>query len=409
MIGHIGVLGPLAWRNLWRNPRRTFITLAVVAIGVWSILTFDVMIHAVADASREASLRLLTGHGQIHATGYLDDPGVTHSMPAPSGALLAALNAPPLTAWAPRVRVSAIVQSEYRTRAITLLGVSPAAERQVSDVPAEVVQGRYLSSQNDMGVYLGRDLAEKLKTRVGKRVIIMSQAADGHLAEASFSIVGLYGGTITAQDEFGFTGLGTAQSLLGLNGKLSEISFDVAPKASLDGAVAGLRRAGPGLDIESWTQLSPLAYTIEQVSQAYSAIWLMIMFVLMAIGIVNTQLMAVFERTREFGLMQALGMRPGLVVLQVTIESAMLIGLGVLIGAGLMVLTLAPFGHGLDLGVLGRGMEVAGIGDVIHPVLDPVDAVVHSLVVWLLGIGAAYWPARTAARASPNEAMAAAT
>jgi ABC-type lipoprotein release transport system permease subunit len=326
-------------------------------------------------------------------------------MPAPDGPLLAALNTAPVTAWAPRLRVPAIIQSEYRTRSITLLGVSPDAERKVSDVPAQIVGGRYLSGDTDGGVYLGRDLADKLKTRIGKRVIVMAQAADGHLAEASYTIVGLYGGTNGAQDEFVFTGLGAAQSMLGVGGDLSEISFDGDPKVPLASVVGGLKRAAPGLDVESWMQLSPLAATIETFSQSFVVVWLMIMFVLMAIGIVNTQLMAVFERTREFGLLQALGMRPGLIVLLVTMESALLIGLGVLVGVGAMLACLAPFLHGLDLGPLGKSLELVGTGNVLYPHLKAADAITFSLVVWLLGVGAALWPARMAARALPVVAM----
>jgi ABC-type lipoprotein release transport system permease subunit len=407
MIQRIALLTPLAWRNLWRNPRRTLITLVVVAIGVWSILLFDVMIKAVADSSREQTLRLLTGHGQIHATGYLDDPGVARRMASPSGPLLTALNSPPVTGWAARVRVPAVIQSEYRTRSVTLLGVSPAAERKVSDIPSQVLGGRYLAGDADEGIYIGQDLAEKLKTRIGKRVIVMTQAGDGRLAEASFPIIGVYGGTTAAQDEFVFTGLATTQNLLGIGGDISEISFDGAPKVKLDTVVGGLKHAAPGgLDVQSWLQLSPLAATVETFSQSFTFVWLLIMFVLMAIGIVNTQLMAVFERTREFGLLQALGMRPGLIVLQVAIESALLIGLGVIAGVILMVIFLVPMRGGVDLGAFASGMSMAGLANVLYPRLNPVDAVVFSIVVWLLGVGAALWPARMAARARPVVAMA---
>jgi ABC-type lipoprotein release transport system permease subunit len=252
---------------------------------------------------------------------------------------------------------------------------------------------------------IGRDLADKLKTRVGKRVIVLTQAADGHLAEIGLPIVGLFGNTTGAQDEFVFTGLATAQSMVGAPGELSVISYDGAPGATIDAVTAKLRAAAPGLDTETWMQLSPLGYAIETFGQTFVGVWLLIVYVLMAIGIVNTQLMAVFERTREFGLLQALGMKPGMIVTQVMIESLMLIGLGVLVGIVLMLATLAAFSNGLDFGKLGAGAELVGGANVVYPKLDPGQLLTLSLVVWILGAFAAWWPARRAARASPVAAM----
>ena len=404
-MGYVALLLPMAWRNLWRNPRRTLITLLVVAVGVWSILVFDVMLQAWVTSSRDSNLRLLTGEGQIHASSYLDDPNVDYRMPVPEGALLATLNSPLVAAWAARARVPAVVRSEYRSRPITLLGVSPPSERRVSDLPSEIVAGRYLDSDADAGIVIGRDLALRLKTRLGKRVIVMAQAADGHLAESSFTIIGLFGGSVPAQDQFAFTGLGTAQSFLGIGRDLSEISFDVAPASPLSEAVAALKHVSPLCDVQPWTVLVPLAYAMEGFSHTYIATWLIIMFVLMAIGIVNTQLMAVFERTREFGLLQALGLRPRLVVLQVTLESALLIGIGIGAGVVLVLVTLAPYRTGFDLGFLAAGAEMYGAGRMLYPRLEPGDAMRYCLIVWLLGICAAYWPARTAARIQPASAM----
>jgi ABC-type lipoprotein release transport system permease subunit len=406
-VNALALLLPIAWRNLWRNPRRTLITLVVVAVGVWSILAFDVMLKAFGDSSREATLRLLTGEGQIHAAGYMDDPSVTHRMASPQGALKSALDSPAVGGWAPRVRIPAVIQSEYRTRAITFLGVSPRAERKVSDLPGQISAGRYLADGDDAGLVIGQDLAAKLKTRLGKRVIVMAQGADGRLTETGYVIVGLFDTQQAAEDEFVFTGLARAQARLGVGADVSEIAFDAGAKTPLADAVGRLRRAAPGLDIKPWTELSPLAYAIETFSQAYTGIWLLIMFVLMAIGIVNTQLMAVFERTREFGLLQALGMRPRQIVLLVSLEAAFLIGLGVLAGAALMVATVAPFiGRGVDLSGLAAGIEMVGAGSTIYPKIEPAEAVKFCLIVWVLGVLAALWPARTASKAAPVTAMA---
>lgn len=407
MTAALALLIPLAWRNLWRNPRRTAITLAVVATGIWSILIFTVMLEAVAESGKQQSLRLLTGEGQVHAAGYLADPGVDRRLAAPAGSLLATLGAPPLGAWAPRVRVPAVIESEYRTRAITFLGVSPAAEGRVSDLPGQILAGRYLRDDDDAGLVIGADLAAKLKTGLGKRLIVMAQGADGRLTETGYEIVGLFGNTRPAQDEYVFTGLHQAQTALGMAGALSEISFDAAAPAGPDAAVAALKRAAPDLDVVSWATLSPLAWQMETISRTYVNIWLAVMFVLMAIGIVNTQLMAVYERTREFGLLQALGLRPGLIILQVSLESTLLVGMGVLAGLALVLATVLPLSGGLDLGPYAGAAAWAGLGEVLHPRLDPAEALRACLIVWVLGVLAALWPARAAARASPAAAMAA--
>jgi ABC-type lipoprotein release transport system permease subunit len=355
------------------------------------------------------ALHLMIGSGQIHAPGYLDDPTVQRRMPPPGPALLAALNSAPIAAWSERVRVPAVVQSEYQTLPVTLVGVDPGREVLLSRIPRQIATGRYLQQRDDAGVVLGTHLAGRLKTRVGKRVIVLAQADDGTLAQRSFRVVGLFGGNVQAEDTFLFTGCTTAQAMLGIGDGYSEISFDVARQEHLAAAVSSLRRLAPGLDVRPWTELSPLAAAMDDFMNAFVYVWLWVMFVLIAIGIVNTQLMAVMERVREFGLLAALGMRPRLILAQVALEAVMLIGIGAAAGALGAVATVAALHRGVDLGRLAQGAEMFGAGRMLYPRLDPGQCALIVAVIWACGVLVALWPALRAARSNPVEAMSHAT
>ena len=307
---------PLAWRNLWRNPRRTIITVLVVSTGLWSVLTLAVVLEALSASSRDTTLKLMTGEGEIHAIGYRDDPTAAHRMRPPGAGLARMLHNPDVASFATRVRVSAIIQSEYKTLPVTLAGVVPADERKMSVIPSQIAAGRYLNGPGDSAIVLGRDLATRLKTRVGKRVVVMTQSANGQLAERSFRVVGLFAGPLRAEDEFVFTGIQTAQVFTGIGNDISEIAFNATNDAALPGLINALHRTAPNLDVQSWKELAPLPFAVSAYVDLILVIWLGIAVSLVTSGIVNTQLMAVFERTREFGLLQALGMRPRLVLLE---------------------------------------------------------------------------------------------
>ena len=396
---------PLAWRNLWRNPRRTGITLVVVAAGLFSILVFAAVMTAWAKSSRDTTLDLITGSGQIHAMGYLADPGIDHVMAPPDAALTRALDAPEIAAWAPRVMMPAVIQSEYRTLPLTLAGVDPAREQALSIIPGQIAEGSYLAAADGHDIVLGSHFADRLKTRVGKRVIVLAQSVDGTLAEQSCTVVGLFAGNQQAEDQYAFVGKQTAQAMLGLGTDISEISFKLVDNQTLGDTVTGLQAVAPALDIQPWTALSPLAAAVDAFMTEFVYIWLWVMFVFMAIGIVNTQLMAVFERSREFGLLQAIGMRPRQVLMQVVLESALMVGVGVLIGMGASALVILAISGGIDLGAFARGAEYVGASRVLYPDLSPLQFVTLSITVWALGILVGLWPASRATRARVADAM----
>lgn len=405
MMTTFSLLLELAWRNLWRNWRRTLILMLAVAIGVWSLTSFAALMQAWTASTLDTGLRNMTGQGQIHAPGYRDDPGINHRMPVPTGHLLQRLDSPAVAHWAPRLRVPAVIQSEYETYPVSLVGIEPAREHGLSFIPDAIAQGRYLKNAADSGLLLGRKLAKRLHTGLGRRVVLMSQRADGTLAERGFTVVGIFSSNPDNETGLAFTGLKTAQTLLGAPGAITGVSFDLHDIADLSRFIDSLRAAAPRLDIQPWRVLLPLVSAVNQLSSSFVWVWLAIMFVLLAFGIVNTLLMSLSERTRELGLLQALGLKPRLIFAQVTLETMLLVGLGALVGLLGGAASIYAFHNGLDLGFLAAGAQWLGAGQVLYPRLVPGEFFGTGLLIWVLAVGASLWPAWRAVRKTPIAAL----
>ena len=405
MMEKSNLLFSLAWRNLWRNPRRTALVLVAVGVGVWSMLVCTALLKAWNASSLNAALKDMTGQGQVHAKGYLDNPGVGHRMPPPFGELLALLNGPEVRQWASRVLVPAAIQSEYETWPVSMIGIDPEKEQGLSFIATAMTEGRTLDSRDAPGIVLGHKLAHRLHTGIGKRVVLMSQDSSGALAERGFRVVGLFSASPQAEDRYVFVGITQAQAMLGMGQEVSEIAFDLHDQAGLPVFITRLRAVAPDLDVKSWETLRPLTKAITQMMDGFIQVWIVIMFVLMAFGIVNTLMMSLRERVRELALLQALGLRPQLIFAQVTLESALVMVLGVSAGAALAFATVLAFHNGLDLGFLARGAQWFGAGKVLYPKFNASQFIGTGILVWVLGIVAGLWPTWHIVRRVPMEAI----
>ena len=215
----------LAWRNLWRNYRRTLIMLLAIAVGVWAMIAMSAFLRGMTDQMVRSGLNTLPGEVQIHQSNYRADPSVVNSMPPPDGDLLDALNQPPITAWTSRVRVPAMVSSEYDSRGVILLGVDPEGETAIGALPDTIVEGRFLSDADDRGVVLGQRLVERLDTALGKRVVLMSQDPDNNVADRGARVVGIYRARLrSTEDTLVYAARNPTQSMLKLGSKVSEVA-----------------------------------------------------------------------------------------------------------------------------------------------------------------------------------------
>jgi len=210
------VLMMLAWRNLWRNHRRTLIMLAAIAIGVWAMIFMTALTQGMVNEMIKDGVSALPGHVQVHHPDYRDDPNINNLIPTPDSELSARLAAADLEQWATRIKVPAVITSERESRGVTLLGIDPANERGLTFIDYDDIDGRFLESAADKGIVIGRKLAVTLDTKVGKRVVLMSQDPNNEIADRGFRVVGLFGANMEAFEENNvFAGKETIQKLQG--------------------------------------------------------------------------------------------------------------------------------------------------------------------------------------------------
>jgi ABC-type lipoprotein release transport system permease subunit len=303
--------------------------------------------------------------------------------------------------------VPAVLASERDSRGVVLLGIDPSAEAALGSLPHEIIAGRFLDSVDDRGVVLGASLARRLETELGKRVVLMSQDPDNDVADRGARVVGIYKARLEgAEDVFVYSGLTVTQAMLGIGTDVSEIAVtahDYRLMGEWYKAIAEV--AGPGVEVLPWPQLDYFLDSLLRVQDGFSLVFMVVIFLALSFGLVNTLVMAVFERVREIGLMQALGMRPGLILAQVLVESVYLLSLGLLLGNVIAWLSIKPLESGIDISAVAQGVEMMAMGTTLYPALALQDMVMATVVVLGLGLLASVLPAWRAANLDPVRAL----
>ncbi len=402
-----GILLRLAWRNLWRNHRRTIIMLGAIGVGVWAMIFMTALTRGMVDQMITDSIGVLPGHVQMHHPDYRDDPSISNRVSISDAALNEKFDDADFEAWASRVRVPAVITSERESRGVTLLGVDPAAERDISFFDYDEVEGRFLESASDQGIVIGKRLAETLETEIGKRIVLMSQDPENDIADRGFRIVGLYSANTKAIEQaYAYIGKTTAQKMLRVDDATTEVVFLGEDYRNVEPVYEAVTSAvDDTVLVQRWFDIDTYLGTMLGVMDGFVLVWVVVIFLALSFGLVNTLVMAVFERVREIGLMLALGMKPASILGQILIESMFLLALGLAVGNFLAWATIVPLQDGIDISVVAEGMEMWGASSMLYPKLYASDMILASGVVLLLGFLASLSPAWRASRYEPVEAI----
>ena len=402
----------IGWRNLWRNGKRTAITMAAVALNAAIlIVSYSLMDGLWAQLVSNAT-NLVIGEAQLHAPGYLSDRSFYTTIPDPQKVLDSA--ARKHIAAAPRSYGFGLVSQGTKSAGARFWGVSPAAEREAFDLYRHLASGSFFDPADarqgsSRPLVLGAKLARSLNAAVGSEIVVVVQAGDGSLGNELFTVVGILK-TVSETIDRG-AALMTRQDFADLfvaPGFVHEIAFNTRGRISPESIAGMLGSSAAGQDVRSWRQLLPqLAYMVDVY---HVAIWIFgsIFFLAAGLGVLNTMLMATFERIREFGVLKALGTSPGRIVVGVSAEAVLMVLAATVLGVAIAVPVVSLLqDRGLDMTSLFSSFTTAGVAfDPIwhaklswHVVLTPV------LALWGVAVLSGLWPAAKAARINPVRAM----
>lgn len=398
----------LAWRNLFRNKRRTFIAGLAIGVGLASLIFTDALMQGMVGEMIRSATAAYLGEGQIHRLGFrlTQESGLTIAGAPAVEARLA--KDPRVEAFAPRAEAFGMVTSPSDVSSVMIVGVDPAREGLLSEIDDNIRQGTFFSGSGERDIVIGSGLASILGIGLGDRIVAtVSQAGSGDLAQDMFRVSGIYRFGIKEMDEgFAFIRLAKAQGMLGLGLGIDEIAlrFKDIGFATRKGNPFWAAYSTDGNEAVSWAVLLP------QLREALDLFWVSLVFMaailfgVVAFGIINTLFMSLYERMFEFGVMRAVGTRASGVRRLIVVEAGALAVLSIAMGAALgLLLTLVVAGTGINY----SGIEFAGttFSRPLYPVLQVRQFVIYPLATFLFTLVVGLYPAGAAGRLRIADAL----
>ncbi len=326
----------IALRNLFRQRRRSVLT-ALTMAGGFLLCSFSL---GVSEGTYNSLIEMFTrdrvGHVQVHVKGYLDRPSLYDTIDDPSRVAERISTLPEVEAWAPRVYSPALAAVGKKTAGAQVMGVEPALEGRATRLRGKVTAGAFLSDSESREVMLGNGLAEVLRAEVGDEVVLIGQAADGSIANDLFQVVGVIGTRDDARERvMCYMHLATAQAFLSLGDRVHELAVVLNDQSEARASAIRMREAiwDSSLDISPWQVVEASFYQAMKADIEGMWISLAIIMLIVGIGVLETVLMTILERTREFGVLRALGTRPATVFKLIVLETAFLSCFSIMLGA----------------------------------------------------------------------------
>jgi putative ABC transport system permease protein len=403
------MIAALAWRNIWRQPRRTLLSSLAIAFTTVFLIFMPAWQYGSYVAMIENTLRLFDGYAEIQQPGYLDDPEIRNSIPHPTPILDELKQLPGKKTVTARAESYGLLTSDERSFGVRIVGVQPDTEPAISTIPNNIREGRYLQNEHKDEIVLGETLAKNLRAGIGSRVTLLSMGRDGSLAADSLRVAGVFTTGIKEIDRLvAEMPLSRFQETFSMSGEVHTLVIGAQSLSDLQPIMASIRDIAKQHQLVTldWKQLQPGLLQGILLDMSSGVLIYIAMIVVVTFSLLNSLLMSVLERTREFGMLMALGMRPGLIGRMVWMETLLLLAIGLGVGILLGYAITQYYAHvGIYFGETQEVFAKFGLPGAMYPKINVFTLLGGPTVIAFFILLAGIYPMLRIYRLQPVEAM----
>lgn len=397
----------IAWRNIWRNPTRSLVIIASVTIGLWAGIFVVALSQGMMEQRKEKIIREQLSHIQIHTPEFKERQKTVNFIPEAEEIIDSLRQMPGIKAVSGRTIINGMLSAPGGGSGIRIIGIDPDAENRLTGIENKLVEGSYFPDKKNR-ILIGRSLADKLGLHIGSKVVLTFLDTSSNILAGAFRISGFISlGDIRLDNVMVYARSSDLSRMMGSKQPfIHEIALFLKNDEELSHYRELLKQRYPKLLVEAWYDLSPELRYLNDMMDVFLYIFMGIIMLALAFGLINTMLMAVLERSRELGMLMAIGMNKRKLFQMIVAETVMLSLTGAIIGMILAYLSILLAAHtGIDLSVVQQGMESFGFSAVLYPSIDISFYPGIALMVIIFSVLSAIYPARKALKLNPSEAI----
>lgn len=401
------MLVALAWKNIWRNRRRSLIIIAAITFGLWGGILSGAVMMGWGESMVKTAIDRDLAHIQLHEPGFTADRNISLYIREGFGILDHLGSLKGITAVSGRTLVDGMAASPTSTYGVRIAGIDPEKEGKVTSIKDILIEGSYFEHRGKNPVIIGKKLADRLNLKYHSKIVLSFQSVDNSLVYGAFRIEGIFKSESSVfDDSHVFLLRNDLTRLTGTEPVIHEIAVRVASSDSIKSTAKALKKDYPDISVNTWQELSPEISAVSAAMGTWSFVFVGIILMALIFGITNTMLMAVMERTQELGILMALGMKKNKLFLMILLETVMLSitgGIwGMLAGSGTVFYLSRA---GIDLSLFASSLESFGAGTVLYPYLPAgIYFILTGMIIAAAGIASAM-PAWKAIHLKPSEAI----